>query len=208
MTYKLSPSSLNLMLDCPRCFWLQMVKKIRRPAGPMSSIPIKMDSIIKKYFDKYREQNQLPPIIRGLVKGKLAKGMPKTLYFEKSLIALKGLPDEYLELEDGNIVAFDHKTKSKPPEETHPSYQLQLDIYTFLLKMNKYKTTNKAYLAYYYPCDCDIHDGLDVHCKIMEIKTNPERAIKLVKQAERILNGKIPEARNGCGFCGWVEKLK
>ncbi len=26
MTYKLSPSSLNLMLDCQRCFWLDKHK--------------------------------------------------------------------------------------------------------------------------------------------------------------------------------------
>jgi len=50
MEYRLSPSNLNLMQDCPRCFWLTMVKKIKRPSGPMSSIPIKMDSIIKNYF--------------------------------------------------------------------------------------------------------------------------------------------------------------
>jgi hypothetical protein len=30
---KLSPSSINLMIDCPRCFWLQLVKKIRRTKG-------------------------------------------------------------------------------------------------------------------------------------------------------------------------------
>lgn len=41
MDYKLSPSSLNLLEDCPRCFWLKMVKKIKRPMGPMSSIPSK-----------------------------------------------------------------------------------------------------------------------------------------------------------------------
>ncbi len=28
MPYKLSPSTLNLMKDCPRCFWLQLIKEI------------------------------------------------------------------------------------------------------------------------------------------------------------------------------------
>ena len=39
MGYKVSPSSLNLMLDCPRCFWLQLVKKERRPPMPFPSLP-------------------------------------------------------------------------------------------------------------------------------------------------------------------------
>ena len=29
-TYKISPSSINLMLECPRCFWLQLVKKRKK----------------------------------------------------------------------------------------------------------------------------------------------------------------------------------
>ena len=101
MEYKLSPSSLNLLEDCPRCFWLHYNKKIKRPSGPMSSIPIKMDSIIKHYFDRYREKGELPPMIREAVRGKLPEDMPKTLkHNEEHGIILWGRPDEYFELED------------------------------------------------------------------------------------------------------------
>ena len=138
MTYKLSPSKLNLMEDCPRCFWLAVVKKVDRPSGPMASIVIKMDSIIKHYFDKYREKGELPPIVIGKVRGKLPNNMPKTLYYnEIEGITLMGRPDEYLELEEGYIVPFDHKTKSKAPENTHNAYQLQMDVYSFLLKVER-----------------------------------------------------------------------
>ena len=66
----------------------------------MSSIPIKMDSIIKEYFDKYRKKGILPPLIKGKIKGILPLNMPKTLYYEDkdSDIKLKGLPDEYLQI--------------------------------------------------------------------------------------------------------------
>jgi hypothetical protein len=74
MEYKLSPAKLNILKDCPRCFWLAVVKKINRPSGPMAGILIKMDSIIKHYFDKYRERGQLPPIIMGKIQGKLTAG--------------------------------------------------------------------------------------------------------------------------------------
>ena len=83
MEYKLSPSSLNLLQDCPRCFWLHFNKKIKRPSGPMSSIPIKMDSIIKHYFDRYREMEKLPPMIENMIIGKLPHDMPKTLKHEE-----------------------------------------------------------------------------------------------------------------------------
>ena len=174
MEYKLSPSNLNLMEDCPRCFWLHMVKDIKRPSGFMPGIVNRMDSIIKKYFNKYREQGILPPIIEGKINGKLAVDMPKTLkHQENSEIIVQGRPDEYLELEEGYIVALDHKTKSKEPEDVHSAYQLQLDVYSYLLKMNKYKTTNRAYLAFYYPDDCDLHNGMCIHCTVIEVKTDP-----------------------------------
>jgi len=207
-TVQLSPAKLNLLRECPRCFWLDIVKKISRPRGPMSSIPIKMDSIIKKYFDKYRERNELPPIIKGNISGKLPKDMPATLYhMENSRVKLMGRPDEYLEVDKGFIVPFDHKTKSKPPETPHPAYQLQLDVYSYLLKKNGYSTTNIGYLAFYYPCDCDLHDGLDMHCKVLKVRTSFVRVQRLLRKAENILEGEEPDNSYDCPFCEWFEKL-
>lgn len=208
MEYKLSPSSLNLLEDCPRCFWLHMVKKIKRPSGPMSSIPIKMDSIIKHYFNTYRELGVLPPIIHGKITGKLAVDMPKTLtHEEENEITLTGRPDEYFELEDKNIVAFDHKTKSKAPEDVHSSYQLQLNVYSYLLKAMGYKTTNKAYLAFYYPDDCELHNGMCIHCTVIEVKTNPSHAKELVNKAYNVLNGPMPKHSNNCEYCKWHQEI-
>ena len=205
--YTLSPSSLNLLKDCPRCFYLQVVKKIRRPSGPMSSIPIKMDSIIKKYFNAYRKKGILPPLIKGKIKGVLPLDMPKTLYYEdkNNGVRLKGLPDEYLQTEDKFIVPFDHKTKSKAPEETHSSYQLQLDCYTFLLLMNGYKTKNFGYLAYYHPEHCEIHNGMDVQVTIMKVKTDPERVRKALEKASQLLNRKLPKVNGTCEYCKWKQ---
>src|SRR3989338_6659737 len=56
----LSPSALNLFLECARCFWLEKVKKIKRPRGIFPSLPGGMDRIIKTYFDSYRSQ-VIPP---------------------------------------------------------------------------------------------------------------------------------------------------
>jgi len=173
----------------------------------MSSIPIKMDSIIKNYFNKYREQGKLPPIIQGQITGKLAVDMPKTLtYKEDNGITLWGRPDEYFELKDKSIVAFDHKTKSKAPENVHSSYQLQLDVYSYLLKALGYKTTNKAYLAFYYPDDCELHNGMCIHCTIIEVKTSLTHVKELENKAYNVLNGPMPQHSYNCKFCKWREE--
>lgn len=207
MEYKLSPSSLNLLEECPRCFWLHIVKKIKRPTGPFPSIPVKMDSIIKHYFDRYREQGELPPMIRGMVRGRLPENMPKTLkHDEGNGIILWGRPDEYFELEDGSIIPFDHKTKSKEPDDVHSAYQLQMDVYSYLLKALGYRTTNKAYLAFYYPDECDLHEGMPFHCAILGVETNPYRAKELAEKAYEVLNEPMPENAESCEYCKWREE--
>ena len=68
---RLSPSALNLFLECPKCFWLEYGAGIHRPRGPFPSLPGGMDIIIKKYFDSYRAVGKVPPEIVNQVEGDL-----------------------------------------------------------------------------------------------------------------------------------------
>ncbi len=69
-TIKLSPSSLNLFLECPRCFWLRFNKGITRPETPASTMPLGMDLTLKNYYDAVRKDG-LPPELKGHVDGRL-----------------------------------------------------------------------------------------------------------------------------------------
>ena len=66
---RLSPSTLNVFLECPKCFWLEHVKDIHRPRGIFPSLPGGMDLLIKKYFDRYRNVGKLPPELDGKLDG-------------------------------------------------------------------------------------------------------------------------------------------
>ena len=72
-SFKLSPSSLNLFKECPRCFWLTQHKVWKRPDGIFPSLPSGMDSILKQHFDKFMRKGLLPPEIKdnGDAKGML-----------------------------------------------------------------------------------------------------------------------------------------
>ncbi len=59
--YKLSPSSLNLMKECPRCFWLEKHKVWKRADSPFPTLPSGMDRILKNHFNKFRDRRELPP---------------------------------------------------------------------------------------------------------------------------------------------------
>jgi len=66
MPYKFSPSSLSLLKDCPRCFWLHFNKGIKRPDTIFPSLPSGMDKILKAHFDSFRDRDELPPELKDM----------------------------------------------------------------------------------------------------------------------------------------------
>lgn len=215
---KLSPTgSLWLFLDCPRCFWLQMNKNIKRPRGIFPSLPGGMDIVIKKYFDKYRVKGKLPPELEGKVKGKLLADMARLeswrnwratdlRYDDDSLgCYLTGALDDCL-IDDDYHIPLDYKTKgSEVKEDPAQYYQNQLDCYCLMLESSGYKTKNEAYLVYYSPEN--VSEGGLVKFKVVpfKIKTNPESAKSVIKAAMKLLSGPIPQSNSDCEYCNLIE---
>ncbi len=52
---KVSRSKIDLFLECPRCFYLDVVKKIKRPPGFPFNLNNAVDMLLKKEFDRDRE---------------------------------------------------------------------------------------------------------------------------------------------------------
>ena len=111
-TLKISRSGLKLFLDCPRCFWLDLHHKIKRPPGYPYTLSAAVDYLVKQEFDKYREKGTLPPIlalsgVEGLKDAKLFNGPELSewrnnfkgiSYFNEDLNAiLYGAVDDVLE---------------------------------------------------------------------------------------------------------------
>jgi hypothetical protein len=223
MTHKLSPSSINIMLDCKRCFWLQIVKKIRRPRGIFPSLPGGMDKILKTHFDTFMEKGELPPEINehGVSNGYKLFDDKATLniwrnnfkgiqYTDKtSGILLRGAVDNIL-MKGKKLVVLDYKTRGYPlKEDTHEHYTTQMDIYNFLLRKNGYQTEDYTYLLFYYPNKVTDTGEVIFDTKLIKMKTDPKRGEKIFKEAIDILKLKEPpEASEGCEYCGWLGKFQ
>lgn len=63
---KISRSGLKLFLECPRCFWLDLHHKIKRPPGYPFTLAIAVDHLVKKEFDAYRAKGELHPVFAKL----------------------------------------------------------------------------------------------------------------------------------------------
>lgn len=136
----LSPSGVEGMKRCPRCFWLQYHKRIRQPEGIVSRLANRFDKVVKSYFDIYRKTGELPPMIEGQVDGKLENPFNETYFYNHDdKYGFYGKLDECLVTADKKYTPIDHKTSSSDPrqKETLSAYQSQLDAYSFLLELNK-----------------------------------------------------------------------
>ncbi len=211
MNKKLSASTLNLFLECPRCFWLHVKKRIKRPQKPLPSITQGMDLIIKKYFNFFREKKVLPPFLKKRISAKLIDFLPKSLFYKPQgfEFLLWGKLDECVVFEDNTFAALDHKTRGSAPESVHNSFKFQMDVYTLLLEENGYKTKRKAVLVYYYPIEAVASYGFDFGIDIHLIDTNPEFARKVFYKAVELLKSEeIPKSSENCEFCRWVRGVK
>lgn len=70
-----------------------------------------------------------------------------------------------------------------------------------------YDTINKAYLAFYFPDECELHKGMPFNCVILEVKTNFSRVNKLIEKAYNILNSEMPDSNENCDYCNWLTEI-
>ena len=205
---RLSASTLKLYLECPRCFWLHVNKKIERPRGPFPSLPSGMDMVLKRYFDLYRRRGTLPPLIDGKLTGTLMKDT-LTLGFTDDAIdgRIWGKLDDALILPDGGYAPLDHKTRASAPNDasyTEKYYKFQMDVYTLLLERNGHPTSRTAYVIYYFPVEGTLHNGFPFQVAVHQIATDPDGAYRVFVNACRCLEGPLPPCGELCEFCRWA----
>ena len=209
MTYKLSPHSLNLYVECKRCFYEDLVNKVKRPSGPFPSLPSGMDLIIKKRFDEFRGEKILPPEINSLEGLSLFtddilkewRNQRKGMLWNLDKDSLTGSVDEILQATNGNLVVMDYKTRGFPLKDTPTYYKLQLDLYNLMLRKNGYETEEYSLLLFFYPDSFNKDGSVKFNNTIVNFPVDVESAEKTFRDAIKLLNGRKPRASKECKFC-------
>ena len=220
MPYKFSPSSLSLLKDCPKCFWLAFNKDIKRPDSIFPSLPSGMDKVLKEHFDRFMKKEELPPELQEELGGQVKLFDDEELlkvwrsnfkgiqWIDKKGNLIHGAIDNLLR-KGKKLIVLDYKTRGFPlKEDTHEHYQDQMDIYNFLLRKNGYETEDYTYLLFYHPNKVHENGDVDFHKDLIKIKVNIKNAEKILKDAVEVLEGEMPKAGEECGFCKWKEKVK
>ena len=212
-TFSLSASSLALMKECPRCFWLTLHKVWKRPQAIFPSLPAGMDKILKTHFSKFMEQGKMPPelcentycsnmklfnnhallaIWRSNFKG--------IQYKDKKGNILRGAVDNIL-MKGKKLIVLDYKTRGyELKEDTAQHYQDQLNIYNFLLRKAGYDTEDYAFLLFYVPKEVMATGEVIFDTTLKKMKIDVKDAEKLWKKVLKLLGEECPEKT-----CEWCE---
>jgi PD-(D/E)XK nuclease superfamily len=220
MPYKFSPSSLSLLKECPRCFWLRFRKGIKRPAGIFPSLPNGMDRILKAHFDSFMRRGELPPELHELERE--LDGAVK-LFDDVALLSIwrdnyrgirwtdkdgtlyRGAVDNIL-MNGDKLIVIDYKTRGYPLKENTPGYyQNQMDIYNFLLRKNDWKTEDYAYLIFYHPLKVREQGDVVFNVDLVRMEISIENAMRIFTTALDLLEGEMPEPAKDCEYCKWVD---
>jgi CRISPR/Cas system-associated exonuclease Cas4 (RecB family) len=218
---QLSASSLNLFLECPLCFWLEKRMGIRRPQPYPYALNAAVDKLLKEEFDAYRKKGLPHPL---LIENKIpAKLFPNQAllnqwrsnaagirYFDDDLDAvLFGAVDDILEFKDGKLAPLDYKSTGSSIPTVYDRFQLQMDVYTFLLEKNGFKTPRKGYLAFYIvDKNSGFGDRLPFKKELQEIETNPSDIPQLFREAVKLLRKKEPPSHSlDCDYGQWLRKI-
>jgi len=212
---KISPKSLDLYFECPKCFWQLKNENIKRPGIFPYQLNLEVDEILKQEFDYYRKTNKKHPLLEANnIPGRLFKNQTllnkwraKGLSYTDYNAQLYGLVDDIIDFGDGKLAPFDYKTTSNNLSKISDRFQLQMDIYTYLLEKNGYSTPRKGIMAFYLiDKDNKFKDKLPFRKEIKIIDTDPSYITKLFKEVVNFLKKEAPlNHSKECEYGTWLK---
>jgi len=195
---------------------------IKRPPSFPYALNLSVDELLKEEFDTYRQKKLPHPLLEenGIkahffgnqkLLNQWRSNLAGIRYFDEQLQAtLFGAPDDILEFNDGKIAPLDYKSTGSRVANIYDRFQLQLDVYTFLLEKNGYQTIKKGYLAFYVVDKSKgFIDRLPFKKEILEVETNPADIYEIFKEAILVLKQPIPPKHSSdCIFGNWFKEVK
>jgi CRISPR/Cas system-associated exonuclease Cas4 (RecB family) len=182
-----------------------------------------MDKVLKTHFDNFMSKGLLPPELMSeeCIKGKckLFSDSEKLKIWRNNLkgisytdpssgVVLRGAVDNIL-VKGLKLIVLDYKTRGYPlKEDTASHYQLQMNVYNYLLRKNGYKTEDFGYLLFYYPKEVLSTGEVVFDTNLVEMKVDVDSAEKVFKEAVECIKGEIPAASKECKFCEYAGKAK
>lgn len=162
--FKVSRSKIELFMQCPRCFWLDVRLKITRPQTAPFNINKAIDELLKKEFDGYRIKSEPHPIMTDNQLKAVPYAHEKLNDWRENFVGVQalhkptnllvfGAVDDLWTNPEGEVIVVDYKATSKDKEVSidsawQISYKRQMEVYQWLLRANDLVVSDTGYFVY------------------------------------------------------------
>ena len=224
--FKISRGKLELFMQCPRCFYLDRKLGVGHPPGYPFSLNIAVDKLLKKEFDRYRQDQKPHPLCiengieaipfkhdnierwRDSLHAGVQYVVPNT-----NLILHGGLDDIWVDIKTNNLIVVDYKATSKDGEvsldaDWQISYKRQAEIYQWLLRKNGFNVSNTAYFVY---CNGKTDTGIFNKQLLFDVSVLPHQGDDswvegaIIQAYLCLQSNNIPTATESCDYCSYLK---
>ncbi len=229
--FKLSRSKIDLFIECPRCFYIDRRRGVRRPSGPGFSLNSAVDALLKKEFDTHRIGKKIHPLMEnyGL------KAVPfehkkmeewrdtfkgvQYLHPETNFLLFGAVDDIWID-DNGYLLIVDYKATSTEKEinlddKWKDCYKRQMEFYQWLARHNQdlkeYQVSDTGYFVY---CngkkDRQAFDAkLDFDIHVIPYTGDDSWIDQTVLDAHKCLvSDVIPDPDPDCDFCRYRQEVE
>jgi hypothetical protein len=222
LNMRISRSKVDLFIECPLCFWLDVKSKIKRPSGPPFSLNVAVDHLFKNEFDLSRGKS-VPARLAKEGLSFIPVDHPKLGQWRENF---KGVTRQF-----GNIEFFgaiddlwvdmfgvhyvvDYKATSKADEvsldaDWQISYKRQVEFYQWLLRGNDLEMSNQAWFVYTNGIkdNSPFNDVLRFKTKMISYEGDSSWIEPtLTKLLDCVASDKSPESNSHCAYCQFIGK--
>lgn len=215
---KLSRSKLELFLECPRCFWLDVLKGIKRPAPAPYTINTAVDFLLKQEFDTHRENGTAHYLIKKYNINAIPYKCEQIDAWRNNFTGVRfehkaadflvfGAVDDIWINPEKELIVVDYKATGAKEYKIYDSYKRQLEIYQWLLLRNNYKVSQTGYFLF---AKVNKNGGFAEGRLSFDFFLEPQEGDTAwiegaLLDARKNLDGRLPLAKSGCSYCEFVQ---
>lgn len=215
---KLSRSKIELSTECPRCFWLDMVKGVKRPPGFPFTLNNAVDFMLKREFDEHREAGTAHRIIKENKIDAIPYNCPEINSWRHNFTGVQvehkatdflvyGAVDDIWINSKKELMVVDYKATGAKEHSIYDSYRRQMEIYQWLLRTRGEKVSDTGYFLF---CKvnkdkgfADTQMSFDVYLEPM--KGDSSWVEGAILNARKLYDGSMPPAGAECEYCPYAE---
>ena len=215
---KLSRSKLELFLDCPRCFWLEMNKGIKRPPPAPYTINTAIDGLLKKEFDVCRENGVAHYILKKYNINAIPYKCDQINTWRANFTGIQfhhkptdflvfGAVDDVWVNPEMELIVVDYKATGAKEYKIYDSYKRQMEVYQWLLRQNGYKVSKTGYFLF---AKVNKEGGFAEGKLSFDLYLEPQEGDILwienaIQNARKAIDGPVPSPKTECVYCQFAK---